>query len=425
MQSFKHYIAEGCRILLGVVFAFSGFVKSVDPQGFAYKLQDYFTAFGLTSLHPIAYVLAFLLVSLEFYVGLLLLFGELRRFSAIVVFAFMAFFTPLTLYLAIANPVTDCGCFGDALKLTNWQTFWKNLPLFIASIYLLWQVWRYKKANSSISCIKCFFLRHIAFPVLLLLLAIFPATWVTIDLPLIDFRPYRIGANLHEGMMIPEGAPQDEYRTEFVYEKDGIRKTFTEFDYPWDDTTWHYVSNETLLVQKGYEPPIHDFALETPDNQNRVNELLATDAKIHILVVTPFLDDLTEQDITTLNTLQTLVDELTLPLFHATAASTDLQADFQSRGLRTTLYTTNERTLKTIVRAKTGVVLLKDAVVLRKWTLSRLPKIEELKTLLQQPTIPLPPAVSPLLWVLLAVFLLLVLAKILLMRLARCPITES
>ena len=425
MQSFKHYIAEGCRILLGVVFAFSGFVKSVDPQGFAYKLQDYFTAFGLTSLHPIAYVLAFLLVSLEFYVGLLLLFGELRRFSAIVVFAFMAFFTPLTLYLAIANPVTDCGCFGDALKLTNWQTFWKNLPLFIASIYLLWQVWRYKKANNSISCIKCFFLRHIAFPVLLFLLAIFPATWATIDLPLIDFRPYRIGANLYEGMMIPEGAPQDEYRTEFVYEKDGIRKTFTEFDYPWDDTTWHYVSNETLLVQKGYEPPIHDFALETADNQNRINELLATDAKIHILVVTPFLDDLTEQDITTLNTLQTLVDELALPLFHATAASTDLQADFQSCGLRTTLYTTNERTLKTIVRAKTGVVLLKDAVVLRKWTISHLPKIEELKTLLQQPTIPLPPAVSPLLWVLLAVFLLLVLAKILLMRLARCSIAES
>lgn len=425
MQSFKHYIAEGCRILLGVVFAFSGFVKSVDPQGFAYKLQDYFTAFGLTSLHPIAYVLAFLLVSLEFYVGLLLLFGELRRFSAIVVFAFMAFFTPLTLYLAIANPVTDCGCFGDALKLTNWQTFWKNLPLFIASIYLLWQVWRYKKANSSISCIKCFFLRHTAFPVLLLLLAIFPATWATIDLPLIDFRPYRIGANLHEGMMIPEGAPQDEYRTEFVYEKDGIRKKFTEFDYPWDDTTWHYVSNETLLVQKGYEPPIHDFALETADNQNRVNELLATDAKYHILVVTPFLDDLTEQDITTLNALQTLADELALPLFHATSASTDLQADFQSRGLRTTLYTTNERTLKTIVRAKTGVVLLKDAVVLRKWTISHLPKMEELKMLLQQPTIPLPPAVSPLLWLLLAVFLLLVLAKILLMRLARCPIAES
>ena len=425
MQSFKHYIAEGCRILLGVVFAFSGFVKSVDPQGFAYKLQDYFTAFGLTSLHPIAYVLAFLLVSLEFYVGLLLLFGELRRFSAIVVFAFMAFFTPLTLYLAIANPVTDCGCFGDALKLTNWQTFWKNLPLFIASIYLLWQVWRYKKTNSSISCIKCFFLRHIAFPVLLLLLAIFPTTWATIALPLIDFRPYRIGANLHEGMMIPEGAPQDEYRTEFVYEKDGIRKTFTEFDYPWDDTTWHYVSNETLLVQKGYEPPIHDFALETPDNENRINELLATDAKIHILVVTPFLDDLTEQDITTLNALQTLADELALPLFHATSASTDLQADFQSRGLRTTLYTTNERTLKTIVRAKTGVVLLKDAVVLRKWTISHLPKMEELKMLLQQPTIPLPPAVSPLLWLLLAVFLLLVLAKILLMRLARCPIAES
>ena len=105
-------------------------------------------------------------------------------------------------------------------------------------------------------------MRNVFFPTLLALFALFPALYATADLPMIDFRPYRIGANLNDGMAIPEGAPQDEYQTKFVYEKDGVQKTFTEFDYPWEDTTWHYVSSENILLQKGYEPPIHDFALE-------------------------------------------------------------------------------------------------------------------------------------------------------------------
>ena len=372
MQSAKRILVVLCRILLGVVFTFSGFVKSVDPQGFAYKIQDYFTAFGLASLHSTAYVLAVLLVSLEFYVGLLLLFGELQKFATVMVTLFMLVFTPLTLYLAIANPVSDCGCFGDAIKLTNWQTFWKNVPLLLASIFLLLEL-RSTTSTNKPACFKCKIMRNALFPVLLALFAFFPAFWATVDLPMIDFRPYRIGANLLKGMAIPEGAPQDEFRTEFVYEKDGVEKKFSEFDYPWDDSTWHYVSSENILVQKGYEPPIHDFALETMTGENKIQDLLASDSVLRLLIVTPFLETLTDDDISQLNALQSQCEASRMQLFHGTAASQDLQEDLYKRGLKTALYTTNERTLKTIVRAATGVVLIRNAVVLNKWRLHATP----------------------------------------------------
>lgn len=385
-MSLKRGIALSSRILLGIVFTFSGFVKSVDPQGFAYKIQDYFTAFGLDVLHPAAYLLAVFLVSLEFYTGLLLLFDELRKFSSLLVMLFMAFFTPLTLYLAIANPVSDCGCFGDAIKLSNWQTFWKNVPLLMASIYLFVDAWQRKRKSTEMGgrCTKCPIVRNILFPTLLGLLALFPAIWATRHLPMIDFRPFHISANLHDGMAIPDNAPQDEFRTEFVYEKDGVEKKFTEYDYPWEDSTWHYVSSENILVQRGYEPPIHDFALEQTDGTNYVNALLAPDSTLKLLVVTPFLQTLTTNDIQTLNALQAQATINGIALFHATASSQGLQQELrQSDGLQTTLYTTNERTLKTIVRASTGVVLLRNAIVLDKWTLHDLPDISYFGSKLQ------------------------------------------
>lgn len=375
MTIFQKILYHAARLLLGVVFLFSGFVKSVDPQGFAYKLQDYFTAFGLTELHPIAYTLAFLLVSLELYVGLLLLFSEWRKVAAVLVSVFMLFFTPLTLYLALANPVSDCGCFGDAVKLTNWETFWKNVPLLLASLYLLKKAFGAKPAGQAIACTGCRFVRHWLFPILLALWALFPAFWATVSLPMIDFRPYHIGANLREAMRIPDDAPKDEYQTEFVYEKDGVQKTFSEFDYPWDDSTWHYVSSENRLVQKGYEPPIHDFALEDETNSDHIPELLDR-AGVSLLVVTPFLESLSPDDIATLNAVQKNATTANILVFHATASSLAQQHNLQQQGLSTTLYTTNERTLKTIVRAATGVVLLKDGVVMNKWSLHGLPSAD-------------------------------------------------
>ncbi len=372
MTTFQKIFYHISRLLLGVVFLFSGFVKSVDPQGFAYKLQDYFTAFGLSSLHPIAYALAFFLVSLELYVGLLLLFSEWRRVAAVLVSAFMLFFTPLTLYLAMANPVSDCGCFGDAVKLTNWETFWKNVPLLLAALYFLRRVFREKSAGRSIRCTGCRFVQQWLFPIILGLLALFPSFWATVSLPMIDFRPYRIGANLREAMHIPEDAPKDEYETEFVYEKDGVEKTFSEFDYPWDDSTWHYVSSENRLVRKGYEPPIHDFALEDEANTDHIAELLDRTG-VSILVVTPFLESLSQEDMAKLNALQEAATAGDVLVFHGTASSPAQQLDLRQRGLTTTLYTTNERTLKTIVRAATGVVLFRDGVVMDKWPLHGIP----------------------------------------------------
>ena len=138
-ETLKKIIAEGCRLLVGAVFVFSGTVKAVDPMGGAIKIDDYLTAFGLESLQPFSVLLSFNLSAVEFTLGICLLLGVYRRYTTFLTLALMCFMTPLTLYLALFNPVSDCGCFGDAIVISNWQTFYKNIVLLSASIYLFIQ----------------------------------------------------------------------------------------------------------------------------------------------------------------------------------------------------------------------------------------------------------------------------------------------
>ena len=141
-KQYKKIIVELCRIFLGLVFLFSGFVKAVDPLGTTYKNLDYLSAFGLDIFDVFALPLAFAQLAVEFGMGVCLLLGIYRYFHSILFLLFMCFMTPLTLYLAIKNPVTDCGCFGDALIITNWQTFYKNLALLAATIIVFfWYKW--------------------------------------------------------------------------------------------------------------------------------------------------------------------------------------------------------------------------------------------------------------------------------------------
>jgi len=218
------------RYILAFTFIFSGFVKGVDPLGSAYKFGDYFMAFGLNFLEPFALPLSFILCAAELLIGLLLLFKVKDTLAIWGTFLFMAAFTPLTLVLAIYNPVSDCGCFGDAIILTNWETFFKNLPLFAASIFLL----KYRKRINPV--FPSVYSHIIALA--LLVISFIPSIHGYLNLPLIDFRPYSIGTNIQEAMSFPEGAPVDEYSTILYYEKDGIVKEFTQDNFPWQDTTW-------------------------------------------------------------------------------------------------------------------------------------------------------------------------------------------
>ena len=233
-------LTECSRLLIGVVFIFSGFVKAVDPVGGAIKIGDYLTSFGLDMLQPFTALVSFALSAAEFAMGVCMLLGVYRRYNSFLVLLFMAFMTPLTLYLALFNPVSDCGCFGDAIVISNWETFFKNLVLSAAAIMVfmhsgkMFQCFTYK-VYWFVALFSYFFCIGFAY-------------WNYNHLPVMDFRPYKIGANIPSLMAIPDGAPEDEYKYTFVYEKDGVQKEFSLENYPQNDSTWTFVESKTELI---------------------------------------------------------------------------------------------------------------------------------------------------------------------------------
>lgn len=176
------------RILTGVVFIFSGFVKSIDPWGFTYKLVDYFEAFQLEWMEPTALYLAVLISAIEFLIGFALVFNSRIKLASWEILIFMVFFTPLTLYLAIKNPVNDCGCFGDASIMSNWETFYKNLVLLALTLIVFIQrkkftpSWKIKQ-QKSIVAIGLIFILGLSF-------------YCYRHLPIIDFRAWKIGNDM-------------------------------------------------------------------------------------------------------------------------------------------------------------------------------------------------------------------------------------
>lgn len=242
------------RIFTGIIFIFSGFVKVIDPLGSAYKFTDYFTAMNLEFLIGGALVFAVLMSVAELIIGIALLFNLVPKLSAWGLLLFMGFFTPLTLWLAAANPVSDCGCFGDALILTNWQTFYKNLIILAFTIIVFISRKKFKPLYNN------FFQWSlgIGFTIAATILSIYCLR----NLPVIDFRPYHIGANIPEGMIIPEDQQEDKdiYESTFIYEKDGKQQEFAPDNLP--DTTWNFIDAKHVLVKEGYKPPIHDFTIE-------------------------------------------------------------------------------------------------------------------------------------------------------------------
>ncbi len=359
------------RVILGTVFIFSGFVKGVDPMGSAYKFSDYFNAFNLGFLEPGALVLSFVMSSAEFLIGISLLFGFRFRTGAWAVAVFMGFFTVLTLILALTNPVTDCGCFGDAIILTNWETFIKDLVLlpFVFTVFYFRRVHREPEpAYRSLAGL-------LLFAALILGMEIHSYR----HLPLMDFRPYSVGTRIRDKMVIPEGAPRDEFETILYYEKNGKVKEFTEENYPWNDTTWKYVDTRNRIISEGYEPPIHDFTIVDGSGYDHVGDILS-DPGYSFLLVSARLGE-ADRDALVLS------DELASwciasgYAFYCLTASTDAELERvrEDLDLGFGIYTTDEITLKTIIRSNPGLLLLKEGTILGKWHFRDLPAPRELQ----------------------------------------------
>lgn len=366
----KNVYINALRFTLALVFAFSGFVKAVDPMGTVYKMADYAEAFSLSLPAGLLFVGAILLITIEYVMGICLFFGLYRRFYLSLTVAFLLVMTPLTLYLALYNPVTDCGCFGDAVVLTNWQTFGKNLLLLLMAVVALlgskhvwifmsdrtrWLIFVY--AIVSVSLFIPYNLRH---------------------LPAIDFRPYHIGANIIDGMTVPDDVPQDEYETLFVLEKEGQRRTFTADNYP--DTTWTFVSRENRLVSRGYVPPITDFHLATLDGDDVTWEVLEQPGYT-FLVVAHDLERTNEGMLDVLNDLYDYAIVNGYAFYMLTSSSEQATREWTEHTAAAYPYLqADEILLKTMIRSNPGLIVLKDATVIGKWSAADMPRDEQLVT---------------------------------------------
>lgn len=347
--------------IIGMVFIFSGTVKAVDPLGSAYKFHDYFYAFGLGWLDSLSLPLGIFLCLAEFLAGFSVLAGLRQKSGVYAVGLLMAFFTPLTLILALTNPVSDCGCFGDAIKLTNWQTFWKNIILLTFTVILF----------ATKDQIRSVFKKRIEWKILFFVAIIFVLFSLgnLRYLPVIDFLPYKTGVKIADKMVIPEGAEPDKYLTTFIYEKDGVKKEFTLDNYPADDTTWHFIDQKTVLLKKGYVPPIHDFSIIDLDGNDLTSSILE-DPGSTLLMISKKLG---EADSVKLEAGYQTGRELQnngIRFLIITATSTDYLRRIQN-GLN--FCTADETTLKTIVRSNPGYLLIKGGVILGKWSPAILP----------------------------------------------------
>ena len=355
-----------CRFVLAVVFIFSGFVKAIDPFGSFYKIQDYLTAFNLISWFPGYWPLLFavLLAAIEFCAGIYLFLGIRRKISSTLAFLLMLVMTPLTLYLALADPVSDCGCFGDALMLTNWQTFGKNVVLLVAAVTVFRQ-WREIARFITLKMEWIFSMYTILFVFAL-------SAYCLRNLPLLDFRPYKIGTNIKAGMEIPEGAKLSVLETTFVMEKDGKRKEFTLDNYP--DSTWTFVETRTIVKEKGYEPPIHDFAMQSLTSGTDITDSVLTSRGYTFLLVAHRIEEADDSNIDLINEIYDYSVEHGYGFYALTSSPEDAIALWCDRtGAEYPFCQMDDITLKTIIRSNPGLLLIKDGTILNKWSDSQLP----------------------------------------------------
>ena len=302
------------RLIVAVTFIFSGFVKLVDPLGSAYKFQEYFGAdvLNLEFLIPYALPFSIILIIVEIMLGVMLLMGYLPKLTTWSLLAIILVFLFLTWYSAYYNKVTDCGCFGDAVKLSSWGTFYKNIVLIVFILLLVYKSSIIKPLFSNSIAKWTSFLSFFVF--------LYITYYVLIHLPIIDFRPYAVGKNLPEGM--------------------------------------EYVGAE--------EPPIHDFFLESVDGEDFTNVVLS-DKKAMLIVA----NNLSKTDVKGFPQVKIVTDKAIANGYKVYLLSSSMQEEFlkikTEFNFNFEMLFCDETTLKTVIRANPGILTLENGTVTGKW----------------------------------------------------------
>lgn len=359
------------RIIVGLVFIFSGFVKAVDPLGSMYKFNDYFTAFGMSWMIPLSFVLGFLLFVFEFTLGFSFLFNAKIKISAWFMLFFMSFFFILTFILALTNPVSDCGCFGDAIILTNWETFYKNIVLMI--LVLIVFIGR-NKMKSKFS--KGFQLSVIGIGVAIIL-------WVGVysyrHLPLIDFMPWKVGTVI-SAKVVPTPEVAEVYLV-YKNKETGEKYEYTAKNLPYKDTVFfaklEFIEQKKKIIQEYKEAPIHDFII---DDSNKVehNAEIINNQKFQFILVS---HDLSKTDRNAFKQMNKFYDNClrdSVGFVALTGSDFETMKKFKNEiGANYAFYGVDETSLKSVVRSNPGLVLLKEGVVVDKWHYNDFPEYSD------------------------------------------------
>ncbi|RXM42542.1 BT_3928 family protein [Flavobacterium sp. YO64] len=354
----KNIITQFSRIFVGVLFIISGLIKLNDPVGFSYKLAEYFSepVFNMPFLEPFALGLAIFLVILEVVLGVMLLVGYRAALTIWALLLLIVFFTFLTFYSAYFNVVKDCGCFGDALHLTPWQSFTKDVVLlfFILILFI-----NQKLIKPLFATPKTNFAVYAS-----VLLCSLMAVWVLNHNPIKDFRPYKVGTNIEKGMEIPEGAPKSVVEMIFIYKVNGVDKEFTEKDLMNIPEGATFVDRKDKVISEGYVPPIHDFTMSKDDSDYK-DEFLK-EPKLVIFVTY----DLTLSEPSGMKKLAKVTADAKAKGYKViamTASGADEIAKTKKQyNLDVDFYFCDATTLKTVERANPSIVVLQNGTIIQK-----------------------------------------------------------
>ncbi|ACU05852.1 BT_3928 family protein [Pedobacter heparinus] len=367
------------KIIVGVLFIFSGLIKANDPLGFGYKLQEYFDVFHMSFLGGMATGIAILLCVLEIVLGALLLLGFWAKKVTAGLLAIIIFFTFLTFVSAAFKVVTSCGCFGDAIPLTPWQSFSKDLVLLVLIIYL------FVNRNLIQPIVADPKVQQILLAVVLLASTGF-GIFTYSTLPVLDFLPYKIGANIPELMKIPEGAKGDEYAIMYNMhnKKTGEKKVMSDKDYLkteiWKDENWEITGDpDKVLVKKGYEPKIKDLQISDASGTDYTKELIEN-PYYNFIIVAYNLNETNDRAIAEFNALAlNAAEQYNIRTVLLTSSSASDAAVFSKQmKLFAEVFYADAVPLKSMVRSNPGVLLLKNGVVINKWHYHTMPSFDKL-----------------------------------------------
>lgn len=364
---------------VGVLFILSGLIKANDTLGFGYKLQEYFEVFHLNFLNSYAVGLAIFLCVLEVALGTLLLLGFWRKWIMRSLLALILFFTFLTFVSAAFKVVTTCGCFGDAVPLTPWQSFGKDIVLLIMIAY----IFRFQQWLVPVTGHRGW---QAAFTTLAWFVPLLFASYTYRYLPVIDFLPYKIGANIPQNMVLPPGAQPDEYEITYQLKNKVTKETkeMSDKDYLkleiWKDENWEVVGNPTSkLIKQGYQVPIKDLLITDATGTDYTKELIEN-PYYNLVIVAYDLKATNENALARLNALALNVAQqynIRTVLLTANSAA-DAEVVNKRLNLFAEIFYVDAVPLKSMVRANPGILLLKNGVVINKWHYNSLPSFEEL-----------------------------------------------